>query len=357
MLEYNQIQQLLVELLNKHNCVIVPNFGGFVARENNSQFNNGDNLLYPPSKHVLFNKNLIHSDGLLVGELMRQNNILFEDATKHIEDFRNYLQSVLFAKKRFELPQIGLLYIDAEHVIRFEANNTTNFLLDAFGFEPVIANKLIHEAERPIISPIFEDRVIAHADKPAKRKRNYTRIATAIIVIPTALTFLLFAATSKPVKPLLESSFNPFYSPNKLYQPIHNTHDLFFLDKTNADPLLMDANGYATFKLSHHGSVLVATTNPIEKDKTSVANSHRSQKSISSFQGAFQVVVGCFSVEGNAKKLISDLSKNNINAGISGINAKGLHVVSCGGFDTKEAATELLSTIKQEFPNAWIMAK
>ena len=64
-----------------------------------------------------------------------------------------------------------------------------------------------------------------------------------------------------------------------------------------------------------------------------------------------------FCFEENAKKLIKDLQKKNMYAGISGLNNKGLHVVSCGGFDTKENATALLASIRNEFPNAWVMAK
>jgi hypothetical protein len=67
--------------------------------------------------------------------------------------------------------------------------------------------------------------------------------------------------------------------------------------------------------------------------------------------------MGCFGVESNAKRLIKKLAKEHVKAGISGVNAKGLHVVSCGGFDDKTQAAELLSSIKPKFPSAWIMTQ
>ena len=91
--------------------MIVPNFGGFVARNYSAGFSKGNNLLFPPAKHILFNKNLIHNDGLLVTALMEKNALAFDEATKNIEDYRLYIQSLLSAKKRFELTNIGLLYI------------------------------------------------------------------------------------------------------------------------------------------------------------------------------------------------------------------------------------------------------
>ncbi|MBK6983571.1 MAG: hypothetical protein IPH32_01865 [Bacteroidetes bacterium] len=218
MLHYTQITHLIAELLFKHDCVIVPNFGGFVARNYNSNFSKGSNVLYPQSKHILFNKNLVHNDGLLISAFMQKNNMALTDATKQIEDYRDYVQSLLSVKKRFELDNIGLLYIDAENSLRFEAKTDVNFLLESFGFEPVIANELVIEPEKQISVKPFEDRKIV-VETIISKKKSYAKIATLAIGVPVTLAFLLFAAYSKPMKPLLESSFNPFYTPEKTYTP------------------------------------------------------------------------------------------------------------------------------------------
>lgn len=359
MLHYNQITHLIAELLFKHDCVIVPNFGGFVARNYNSNFSKGSNLLYPQSKHILFNKNLIHNDGLLISALMQKNNMPLIDATKQIEDYKDYVQSLLSVKKRFELDNIGLLYIDAENSLRFEAKTDVNFLLESFGFEPIIANELVIEPEKPINIKQFEDRKIV-VETIVPKKRSYAKIATLAIGVPVTLAFLLFAAYSKPMKPLLESSFNPFYTPEKTYTPNNTKTDKAFIHDIEKPSLLVDANGFATFKLSESGSVLVASVNDTiaKTDKTMVSKPvYASSKNNHSFDGKYQVVVGCFGVEENAEKLVKELIQKHVSAGISGVNSKGLHVVSCGGFETKDEATNLLSSIKAEFPNAWVMSK
>ena len=71
----------------------------------------------------------------------------------------------------------------------------------------------------------------------------------------------------------------------------------------------------------------------------------------------FQVVVGCFSIEENAQKLVKELKSQQLDGYISGLNKKGLHVVSCGKFNNKEKANSMLSTIRANYPNAWIMSK
>lgn len=359
MLHYNQITSLIAELLYKHDCVIVPNFGGFVARNYSSNFNKGSNILYPQSKQILFNKNLIHNDGLLVSALVEKNSISIVEATKQIEDYKDYIKSLLSVKKRFELNNIGLLYIDSESILRFEAKADVNFLLDSFGFEPVLANEISIEIEKPIITKQFEDRKVV-VEQVAPKKKSYAKIATLAIGVPVTLAFLLFAAYSKPMKPLLESSFNPFYTPEKTYSPNKQKYSKpVFIGSIEKPSLIVDANGFASFKLSENGNVLVASVDSIAKtDKTSVVkHTYIASKNHQSFDGKYQVVVGCFGVEENANKLINELQKKNINAGISGLNNKGLHVVSCGGFDTKENATALLASIRNEFPNAWVMAK
>ncbi len=359
MLQYTQITQLISELLYKHDCVIIPNFGGFVARAEGAHFSKGNTVLHPPTKRLLFNKNLVHQDGLLVSALMEKNSLSFIDATFQLNDYKDYLQSLLEAKKRFELQNIGLLYIDSENSLRFEPKADVNFLLESFGFEPVIANELVIEIEKSIVAKQFEDRK-AIVVTPEKQKRSYAKVATLAIGVPITLAFLLFAAYSKPMKPLLQSSFNPFYTPEKTYTASkQQSRKAFVIGEIEKQPMIEDANGYATFRLSSEGNVLIASSNNLEikADKTAVIKHNIASSKVEKFDGNFQVVVGCFGVEENANKLINELKKNNVSAGVSGTNAKGLHVVSCGGFNSKEDATLLLATIKETYPNAWVMSK
>ena len=89
MLHFTHITQLIAELLHKHDCVIVPQFGGFVARNESAHFTKGNALLMPPTKQLLFNKNLIHQDGLLVSALMETSNITYNDAVQQITDYKD----------------------------------------------------------------------------------------------------------------------------------------------------------------------------------------------------------------------------------------------------------------------------
>lgn len=358
-MQYDQITQLISELLYQHDCVIIPNFGGFVAQNIGAHFSKGNSLLHPPTKQILFNKNLIHQDGLLIYALMEKNAVSFIEATGQINDYKDYIQSLLSAKKRYELQNIGLLYIDSENSLRFEPKADVNFLIESFGFEPIVTNELVIEVEKPIIAKHFEDRK-AIIIPTEKQKKSYAKIAVLAIGAPITLAFLLFAAYSKPMKPLLQSTLNPFYTPDKTYfASKEKPRKSFIIGGIEKQPLIEDANGYAAFRLLENGKVLIASSNDLEvkADKTMVKEHSTVSKDNKNFDGNFQVVVGCFSLEQNAHKLIKELQKNNIFAGISGTNAKGLYIVSCGGFDSKNKASQLLASIKTSYPNSWVMSK
>ncbi len=351
MKNYLNITSLISELLYKYDCVIVPEFGGFVAQSYSSTFTKGSSLLTPPSKHILFNKNLKHNDGLLTSAYAEKYNCTYDLASSTIADYKDYLLSLLNAKNRFELTDLGLLYIDTDKEIRFEPKVDVNFLIDSFGFEPILANELETVIEPKQVKPVFEDRKISITETPVKKRINKKILAFAI-GLPITMAMLLLAVNTKPLQPVMQSSFNPFYSVPTKYKALnYNSEKQFYLEKIAKPVIVTDNFGHASFKLSENGPTLIAFEEKNEIDsKGTIANTINKN-------APFQVVVGCFGVEANAKKLISELGTKKIDAAISGLNAKGLHVVSCGGFNTKEDANQLLDVVKSNYPNAWVMAK
>jgi hypothetical protein len=355
MFKYNQITQLISELLYKHDCVIVPSFGGFVAQHYASHFSSGSSLLLPPTKQILFNKNLKHNDGLLVSAYADKFLLDYKDAVIQIEDYKSYIVSLLEVKKRFELAQLGLLYIDSDQEIRFEAKVDVNFLIDSFGFEAVIANEVEQLVETRILKTTFEDRKAVSTPSTSK-KHTIKKVALLAIGIPLTMILLVFASNSKPLQPIVQSSLNPFHKVEKTYlRNLASNTSSFYLDKIEVEPLVYDNNGYANFRLSEEGAVLITKIDKVEVVHTSIPNSASSR--LIQIDAAYQVVVGCFGVKANAERLISELQSKQILAAISGVNSNGLYVVSCGGFNEKGKAKQLVDSLKNELPNAWVMAK
>lgn len=67
------IDRFIVRLLQAHNCVVVPELGGFISRPTPARMANSGLLMYPPGKAVVFNPNLCLNDGLLQQELVKHH--------------------------------------------------------------------------------------------------------------------------------------------------------------------------------------------------------------------------------------------------------------------------------------------
>lgn len=144
------------ELLAEHDCVIVPGFGGFVARPATAHFAKGGNLLLPPGKSLVFNKNLSNSDGLLANHLMQKLSVPYREADALIEKWVIRAKRQLDTNKRLELEKTGVLYLGPDDTLLFEPVVSGNHQVSSFGLAPVTTIKL--ELTKPIeINPTVRE--------------------------------------------------------------------------------------------------------------------------------------------------------------------------------------------------------
>jgi hypothetical protein len=338
------------ELLFIHDYVVVPGFGGFVSRQEFAHFSLDKEVLLPPSKKISFNVQLKQNDGILASWLKEKINCDFTSANKHIDEFAAHCKVLLDTKHRLEFENLGLFYLDFEKNICFEPKTDVNFLISSFGLSNITLKELEKEETRKVIETV--DRFEKIEVKEPVRRRNYKRIAVAAVGIPVVAMAILFGVNF--VKPNTISYSKIFGGGSEMnYSPLNYNSSLPELEIKNTEPYVVDANGYASINLYENKTVAV-NISAVKTTSHSVSK-HYSHEIV--MHGKYQVVMGCFSVKGNAKKFIRTLSEENLRAGISGVNAKGLHVVSAGGFDTKESAVALLQTIKSKYPNAWVMTQ
>ena len=69
-LKSGSFNKYIVQLLRHLDCVIIPDFGGFVAQYKTASLD-GVTGYSPPSKQILFNINLKNNDGLLANKIAR----------------------------------------------------------------------------------------------------------------------------------------------------------------------------------------------------------------------------------------------------------------------------------------------
>lgn len=351
------VNEYIVSLLYHHDCVILPGLGGFVARHVPSGTDLNRELILPPCKNILFNKNLINNDGLLCNYVVEQAQCSYPEAVKIVEEYVQELKKTLTQKHRFEIEHLGALYYDHENNVQFQALADINYLIDSFGLVPVKARPLIQIAAE-IKTLETNDRVVKQPQKLVIQKSKIKQWAIAAVSIPIVATAFYLSFTNQKIKNAWEAAITPFRSSQTFaYSPKNYTDKDYYYHYTRPTEVHPDINGYGSFKLNSEGKffwVNIADTISVQ-DKTQVIKNLPSFEKSKDSTARYQIVMGCFAVHDNAERLIRQLSGRNIQAFISGQNKNGLYVVSAGSFNAIEEARNYLSQVRQNYPSAWLM--
>jgi len=346
-----KIEQYISELLYKHECVIVPQFGGFVARHLPASINNEGSLISPPAKSILFNKNLQNNDGLLVNFVMGAEGLAYEAANEYVLKYAHYCNNSLQSKQRVEIQGVGVLFMNAEQSIQFEPQVDVNYLIESFGLFPINAEEIAAEKTEKIIE-LSDRRATVVREAPVSRK--YLRIAAISLAAPMLALGIFFSLSNKKVKNTVTAAFGVSSEASAYEKSYYKNKAYSYVAKPEAN-VIVDANGYASISLSNNEYLFVNVSDTVAADKTVVKKVlHHIVKS-SSASGKYKIVVGCFSIEENAQRLINTLHERNINAVLAGKNKNGLHVVSAGSTNNVDEARQLLQSVRQNYPSAWMM--
>lgn len=349
------VQQTIIkgikEQLFFNNYLVLPGFGGFVLKSRPSHFSASGGLLLPPSKTVSFNLQLKQNDGILAVWLQNKLTCSASEALTHLTDFSGFCMGVLSAKRRLTIDGVGFFFMDFENNICFEPQQDSNFLSESFGLMPLSIKPLEVEAHKAKKETVFVDRTLVRAEiKPEKvfSKRNFRNALYPIIVAALSMSLLfLIVGHSKSGGLLYSSLFDT--KTIGVYTPIHYTELNLPVAAQLKTSYVADANGIATVEFADKKTLaLVAVEN--KSNATTINHS----LSIASHKQGYEIVLGCFTVLSNAKRMNTQLNSQNIQTNISTKNAKGMYVISDGNFESKTEAIKRLQELKVLFPKAWI---
>lgn len=94
-------------LLRRHDCVIVPGLGAFIASETPARL--GPDGVSAPCRTLAFNPAITHNDGILASSLARHLKISFDEASRQIAAESDRMQAALRTMRELSLPAIGTL--------------------------------------------------------------------------------------------------------------------------------------------------------------------------------------------------------------------------------------------------------
>ena len=136
-----KISYHIFNLLQEHDCVIVPNFGAFLARNISAKISRDGSRIYPPNKEITFNKSLIKSDGLLINEISSNENISYEMANDKLNNWVVKSHKKISKQGYIEIKNIGSISLENDKYI-FTPSQNSIFLKSSYGLNSVDSTEI-----------------------------------------------------------------------------------------------------------------------------------------------------------------------------------------------------------------------
>ena len=308
------IEHYIANLLYLHDCVIIPGFGGFVGNKKSAFIHPVSGIIYPPSKELLFNKNLTQNDGLLATHIAKQENIDLSETSSFIEDFVQRIQTELNSRSAFKLQKVGTFTKGKEENISFLQDKNQNYNLASFGMQ---ANHKSKKVKRTISD---EKEVIV---KTIKQKDFGETLKRAAAVLVPLIGLSLIGITQ-------EENINDIYSQMANLNPFTNS-------KTEI------------VKEAPTKEIEVPIVEIIETEKAEIVIP------IITEQHTYYIIAGAFAEQKNANKMLQKLKRWNYDASI--VEGENLMRVSYNSFSKKEEAIMALAEIRKDNKSAWLLTK
>jgi nucleoid DNA-binding protein/cell division septation protein DedD len=349
------VQNHIKELLFEQDCVVIPDFGGFVTNFDCAKINSTNRFIAPPQKWLAFNALLKNDDGLLSNYIAKEENISLSQANLKVRTFVEETRRYLKFDKTYSIDGLGMFSQNDEERIQFQPKTSNNFYSESFGMENVflkksesLQNELQLVLKPNVVSNATVQQVFAADDREpmaevledeesySYQRGRFSKVLPYVYgIVGSIMLFSVIYFLDNQKSNL--SSLNPFQS-QKNAQLV-------------AKPIVKEEVAMSTSKLENESKPISGTTiEPIVEVKNTITESNN----------RFFIITGSFGSKQNAKKLLNTLkNKGFVNAEIiyPKRNEK-LIKVSAGGFRNEtDADQEALKVAESMNQATWIYKK
>ncbi len=306
-----KLANYISDLLYRYECVIVPEFGGFVTNNKSARIDKINNTLHPPYKQITFNSHLKNNDGLLANYIASADKIPYESALNFIQfEIDAWLEKIKV--QDLYLESIGSFSL-VQNKLHFQPQKKLNYLTSSFGLTNVVIPEIKREVYKKEIEKLEEKAPILIT--PDRRKApNYLKYAAIFVLGLSAIGI-----------------------GGKLYKDHQNKQQIVVAkeQQKRIDQKIENA----TFVISKPLPTLNLEVNTVDNK-------------------SFHVIAGAFRFPENAEKKLTQLKAEGYHARILGINKWGLTIVSFDSYDSERDAINNLNSIKRmKDEKAWLLVQ
>jgi hypothetical protein len=306
------LAKYISDLLYRYECVIIPDFGGFISNAVPARVNHFTHTFYPPSKELSFNVHLTKNDGLLANYVAACEKLTYSEATAFIAE-NVALWKAALESDLLELDAIGVFSMNKEQKLVFEPNDTANYLTSSFGMSSFIS---------PAVKRLeYKEKAAPVKTIPLYTEEVRTKRKTPVFLKYAATLALIFALGSVGWKEYQKFEYNKLVAQAEMQQERLN-----------------QSIQEATFVIS----------NPLPAITLNVAKKTSN----------YHIIAGAFRDPSNADKKLKQLLDQGYKSRILGVNKWNLTQVAYESLDTRSEALQRLQHIKETASqDAWLLVK
>lgn len=300
------------DLLYRYECVIVPDFGGFITNPISAKLNTLTHTFYAPSRQLTFNSHLQKGDGLLAHYVATCKNITYKEAVSFIALEVDFYKNKLTTEK-LVLENLGSFSLNNENKLFFEPSNEINYLTASFGFSTFVSPEIKQST--------FAEKVRnLDANFSQKNQEKVNRKAPIILKYAAAAAVIFTLGT------VGWKQFENYQYNNLVVKAVQQQQKL--------EQKIQEA----TFVIS----------NPLPSITLNIAKE--------TFN--YHIIAGAFREPENAETKLQELLKKGYPARILGVNKWNLTQVAFGSFKSEKEAINKLNIINRtESKDAWLLVE
>ncbi|HUX54173.1 MAG TPA: SPOR domain-containing protein, partial [Williamwhitmania sp.] len=368
--------------LEKHNRVIIPDFGAFLVKDT------GD---VRDIKNTTFSPFLRYNDGLVENFLAEREELTKVDASTKVRDYVENLKAQIEKGEKVYLPELGYFSLDSRGTTLFTLDTSKNS--DKPAAIKSIENLKESEKAIPSAEPVSIEKEPSPAakktsSKPPITKRKPNKVEEEKAIAPE-VTSKAPVELVQPIETKKEQTEVPITTTEiKSMPPKKNSKQKSASNKSGRNWLLLvfslivvlaiavwqydnianlfRPSGDTTPTIDYAKTIAVDTTHK-DTTATQVAHSNTPQAKvkplpvyvkpvIDSPSNKFFVIVGTFTSKANAEAMKTKLEAKGYQPIIMQ-RGNGLNSVVISGHKTKEEAKLSLESYKKKNGDGWIMAR
>lgn len=341
-------------LLQRKECVILPNLGAFIATRMPAAFDMERGLLLPPRREISFNPEVRADDGLLAHSVARRLGISFQEARLEVEREVGEFRSLLAAGRELELANIGTLVPESGGAVSFrpyleEARRQSLEGCSSLRLPQERAKEeetLSSASDSKEQGDLAERTAAASSWKQRPDKYYYiaipkwpARIAASLVVVAVACVVLLAPRSSNSGQETTRMAS---------VVPVETIVGM-------ASDQYRSLKGEIDSSSPAEGSVKGTEDSASDGEQSSRATEESSSSSSDSAKGNYHLIIGTFNTEAGARQFMQSELAAGRNASLCPGRNGIWRVEAASSQDREELLREMRTpAMRQNHPQSWI---